>query len=371
MQIDTIEVFLVKVPLRTPFRFADTLLDMFETVVVRMESGGVVGWGEVFSGNEPILTASWSRGVFACLRDSLVPRLPRGVAIDSAEKLDERLAPIKGNRHAKAVLNLAYLDLLGRITNKPLYQLLGGTRTKIEVGRTLDRTDDRKAFMDEIASIVSDGYKRLSLKMRPGWDIAMVQAVRGEFPTLTLQGDLEGALSLDRNSETIYRCDDFFLAFLEQPLSSSDFVGHAMIGDTLRTSIALDESITTLHQAEMAIDLRSADVFCLKSGKMGGATTAAAIGAMAQAAGLDCYSGFELGTSLAHRASLALAAHPSCVLCADYVPLEELLAFDLAEPVATRLEEGVRIVDLNSDAGLGCTPNESLIRENALATFGN
>lgn len=370
MLIDALELFLVRVPLRKPFRFADTPLEAFETVFVRMESGGVSGWGEVFSGNEPVLTASWSRGVFACLRDCLVPRLPRGISVDSPERLDEILSPIQGNRHAKGVLNLAYLDLAGRLSQKPLHQILGGTQTTITVGRTLDRFDDRDEFFASLHDVVASGYKRVTLKIRPGWDLGMVQAVRGEFPTLMLQGDLEGALSLDRHSELLYRSDDFFLAMLEQPLSASDFVGHAMLSDTLRTSVALDESITTRHQAEMAIDLRSADIFCLKSGKMGGATTAAAIGALAQSAELECYSGFELGTSLAHRASLALASIPSCTLPADYIPLEDYLEFDVVSPITTRLnDDGHRVVDLGDAAGLGCTPDESLLRAHAIKSF--
>jgi len=334
MKLDCVDAYLVRFPLKKPYMMADAPMEYFDTVLVRMQSGGLSGWGEVFPGNEPMLTSAWSVSVYACLQDCLLPRLGTNLTIDSAENLIERLQKIQGNRHAKAALDFAWWDLDAKMKKQPLHKILGGDAGKdIEVGLSFDRFASPDDFLDEVKRAVDDGFRRLTLKIRPGWDLQVLGAVRSDHPTQMIQCDVEGALDFDKHSDILYRFDDFMPALLEQPLSANEFVRHAMLQDAMRTTIALDESITTLHQAEIALDLRSAGIFCIKPGRVGGLTEAKAIHDAARAGEVDCYAGADILTSIGYRFVVAMASLPGFGLPADYLPLEEYLVDDPGEPL--------------------------------------
>ena len=334
MKLDRVDAYLVRFPLKKPYTMADTVINHFDTVFVRMQSGGLSGWSEVFPGNEPTLTAAWSASVFACLKDCLLPRLETNLSIDSTASLTERLEKIKGNRYAKAALDLAWWDLDAKLKKQPLHKLLGGDAAKdIEIGLSFDRFESPDEFLDEIQRAVDDGFQRLTLKIRPGWDLQVIGAVRSEHPAQMIQCDVEGALSLDAHSDTLYRFDDFMPALLEQPLSPDEYVGHAMLQDSMRTTIALDESVTTLHQAEIALDLHSARAFCIKPGRVGGLTEAKAIHDAAKAGGVDCYAGCDILTSIGYRFAAALASLPGFSLPTDYLRIDEYLTDDPGVPL--------------------------------------
>ncbi len=376
MKIDRIDLYLVRFPLARPYTMADAPLDHFDTVLLRMQSGGLSGWGEVFPGNEPTLTAAWSPAVFDCVRQCLIPRLMEESTIDSAEQLVERFQEIKGNRHSKALLDLAWWDLFAKMKNEPLHTVLGsaargGEGKDIEIGLTFDRHESPNEFMDEVNRAVADGFKRITLKIRPGWDIQVLAAVRNDHPALMIQCDVEGSLDLDKHGETLYRFDDFVPALLEQPLSSDEYVGHAMLQDSLRTTIGLDESITTPHQAEIALDLRSAGTFCLKPGKVGGLLDAKKIHDMAVAGEIDCYVGADIMTSIGYRFVAALAALPGVTRPTDYVRFDEFLTEDPGVSLKPQLKADRLVLELWDEPGIGFEPNVELIEKNAIRSFSS
>ncbi len=380
MRIDHIDLYLVRFPLAKPYTMADAPLVHFDTALLRLQSGGLSGWGEVFPGNEPTLTAAWSSAVFDCVQQSLIPRLLADPNVDSSEKLGGFFQDIKGNRHSKALLDLAWWDLFAKIKNEPLHAVLAGTglgveknggekKEDIEIGLTFDRHESPNEFLDEIHRAVADGFKRITLKIRPGWDLQVLGAVRHEYPELMIQCDVEGSLDLDQHGETIQRFDDFQPSLLEQPLSMHEFVGHAMLQDSLRTSICLDESITLPHQADIALDLRSAGTFCLKPGKVGGLCDAQTIHDMALASEVDCYVGADIMTSIGYRFVAALATLPGVRRPTDYVRFDEYLTEDpgvMLKPV--RKEERL-VLELWNEPGIGFEPNLELIERNAIRHF--
>ncbi len=359
MQIDRIDLYLVRFPLAKPYTLADCPLDHFDTVLLRMQSGPVSGWGEVFPGNEPVLTAAWSQGVFDCVQDCLLPRVRFGVDVESGEKLAEMYREIKGNRHARSLLDLAWWDLNSKLRKEPLHKILGGDSSKeLEVGLTFDRYENPDDYLADIKRAVDEGFKRVTLKIRPGWDLQALGAVRGEHPTVMIQCDVEGTLDLDRHGEILYRFDDFMIALLEQPLSASEYVGHAMLQDSLRSGIALDESLTTPNQAEIALDLRSAGTFCLKPGKVGGLTEAKMIHDIAVSGEVDCYVGADLMTSIGYRFVAALASLPGVTRPTDYFRFDEHLAEDPGVPLTPVLRPAPPLPEDPEEERLEVHPDE-------------
>lgn len=352
MIIERIEVFLVRVPLKTPFISATAPITYIDTVLVRLESNGVSGWGEVFPGNEPLLTDAWSLATFICIKDSLIPRLPVGRSVDSGDALTKLFEPIKGNRHAKAVIDFAWWDLHAKLKGIPLHKAIGGDPAKqTELTLTFDRHDEPAQFLDDIERAVCDRFRCLTLKIRPGWDWQPLRAVRDRYPTQMIRCDVEGALSMDHHSEMIYRFEDFFPAILEQPLAESEFVGHAMLQETLRTTIALDESITTPLQAEIAVDLHSAGAFCLKPGRLGGLTETKIVHDLARDSSIDCYAGCDLLTAIGYRFVAAVATLPGCRLPADFIRTEEYLEHDLGIPLEPTIKKCQEPAGKNDDNG--------------------
>ncbi|MCL2743156.1 MAG: hypothetical protein FWE67_04825 [Planctomycetaceae bacterium] len=372
MQIDQIDAYLVRFPLKKPYTMADNPLTHIDTVMLRMQKDGVSGWAEVFPGNEPTLTAAWSAAAFDCLEHSILPRLSLQQGIDSGEHLAETLKAIRGNRNSKAIVDMAWWDLSSRLKNEPLYKTLGGAKKDIEIGVSFDRYEKPEEFLADIKQAITEGFKRITLKIRPGWDLQVLGAVRSEFPLADIQCDVEGALRLDAHTDTLYRFDDFMPSLLEQPLSDSEFVGHAMLQESMRTPIALDESITSTHHADIALDLHSCAAFCLKPGNAGGLTEAKAIYELAKRGECDCYIGTEIITSVGYRFVAALASLAG-TLPTDYVRIEDYLENDpgvplkpILKPTPENENESRLVLELWNESGIGFEPDEELIKRNAL-----
>ena len=381
MKIDKMEAFWVRLPLREPFGIANGAIEHCDTVYVRLESGGVSGWGEVTPGNAPYLTGAWSGGVFHAVEELLFPLLAANRSVESGEKLAELFAPIRGNRHAKGALDLAWHDLDARLCGEPLWRRIGGEDRAIEVGLTFDRYDDREKFFADLDRARDEGYHRISLKIRPGWEIQAVRAARDSCPwPMLLQLDVEGALTQGGPNDLLYRVQDFMPTLIEQPYDASDYVGLAMLQEALRIPICLDESLETLAQAEMAADLESGKIFCLKPGRVGGLTEARAICARARERKIGCYGGFDLGSSVGWRHLLALSSLPGFELPCDSIRFEEVFTEEPGLPILpTRTvipnEETENKAKANSylaaalwdEPGIGFEPNREIIEKYVVA----
>ncbi|MDO5580274.1 MAG: enolase C-terminal domain-like protein [Planctomycetia bacterium] len=382
MWIDRIDVFLVRLPLASPFVIADTVIDHCDTVYLRLESEGCSGWGEITPGNHPYLTSAWSQGVYFSIRENLIPLIAKTGYVEDGDKLDEIFAPVKGNRHAKAAFDLALWDLIAKKEEKPLWKALGGSKKPIEVGFTFDREKDPDLFYKQLFRVFEEGYQRITLKLRPGWDLQVVGAVRAEAPALMkIQIDPEGALDLESQSEILYRLEDFMPSLLEQPLNQTEYVGHAMLQDQMHIPIGLDEAIKTLPQANIAFDLQCAEVFSMKTGRVGGLTTGKKIHDAAKTHDVVCYGGFDIQSSLAYRHLLALSSLPNFTLPCDYIRFDEVFQEEPVPPILSYLktipnknksEEGqeetlsFRAVDLWDEPGIGVEPDPAILEKHLL-----
>lgn len=382
MRFHRLEGYLVRLPLKHTVRVADAPVQYCETALVRLESDGVVGWGEVTPGNEPYLTSDWSGATYLTLRDCVAPRLVEMKACANAKSLAEALTSIKGNNAAKAAVELAWQDLNARKLGQPLWQALGGAKKPIKVGLTFDRSTEREAFFAALARANDENFARITLKMRPGWDVQVLNFARLDSPHyLQLQVDVEGALDLDMHADTLYRMDDFFLTCVEQPLNPRDFVSHAMLHERLRTPVCLDESIESIKDVEIALDLNAANLFCLKPERVGGLENALEIAKFAAANDAKSYVGVELTSSLAYRHLVALAAAVDSELPTDYLRFDELFERDTVPALKTTVIEEpgdeekkrpprpYRFVELWDEPGIGVEPDLDALADCVLDKF--
>lgn len=367
MQIDSLEVFHVALPLRQPQPTPFGPLTTLQTVLVRMQSGECFGWGESSPGNAPLAGSEWAGGVFSCIRDWLAP-LVAGKLVDSGAALQELMGQVRGNQFAKAALDTAWWDLEARLKGEPLHRTLGGEREAVEVGVGFDRMEHIDDLIDVVRRAFEAGYPRAELKFRPGWDIQMLNIMRHEFPVETIHIDCDAGLKLD-HMEILLRLDDFRLAMVEQPLPADDLVGHAMVQESLRTPICLDEGIATVDQAAIALELHSGRFVNLKPARVGGLTPAMAIHDACQEASVPCWVGAVPQSSIGARLGYALAAKSNCTYPSDLSPSPDLLAEDVVatlEPVRGGDENTLRI-PLWSEPGIGVEPDLGRLEKLSIA----
>jgi O-succinylbenzoate synthase len=361
MQIETIDVFHVALPLVEPPASATGLSDVLQTVLVRIQSEGLAGWGEASPGNAPRLSEEWAAGAFQCIRDWLAPALANS-AVDTAGDLQQRLAVFQGNRYAKAALDGAWWDLEARRQGKPLYQLIGGSQTAIEVGPTFDQMETIDELLEALHKAVKAGFPRIGLKFRPGWDVQMLNLVRHEFPTEAIHIDCEAGLRLE-HMEMLCRLDDFHLAMIEQPLPADDLVGHAMIQETIRTPLCLDEGVTTVEQADMAMELHSCQFVKIEPGRVGGLTKGMAIDETCHENCHPCWVGMVPQSTIGMRTALCLASRQNFSYPADYLDMAAMLTTDVGPVLSPSASEndGKQRIALWSEPGIGFEPDLALV----------
>ena len=331
MLIDSIDLYHVAMPLISPWRTAYGEDATIESVLVRMQSGNDVGWGESSPLAAPCYSPEWAGGVFACARDWLAPAIV-GQEIDSGDALQQRLAHFKGNAFAKAALDTAWWVLEAQRRRMPLHRLLGATRDTADVGADFGVQDSIDELIAKIGPAVDAGFKRIKLKYRPGWDVRMLEAVRRVFPSHTFHIDCNSGYTLDDDFDMFCRLDDFMLAMIEQPLAYDDLVDHARLAQAIRTPICLDESITSLARAEQALDLGSCRWMNIKPGRVGGLTPALAIHNRCREAGVPCWVGGMLESAVGARVCIALAMLDNFTYPADIFPSHIYYREDLGTP---------------------------------------
>ncbi|MBJ44984.1 MAG: o-succinylbenzoate synthase [Planctomycetaceae bacterium] len=348
MKIDRIEVYHVAMPLLKPWRTSYGEDADIHSVIVRMISGDAEGWGEASPFAAPCYSPEWAGGAFAVIQHWLAPTLI-GAEISSGSELQAKLFAFKRNSFAKSALDNAWWSLAAQISQTPLHELLGATRTTVPVGADFGVCDHVDELLTQVASAVDAGFPRIKLKFAPGWDVPVLEAVRDQFPTHPIHIDCNGAYTID-DLPLFQRIDDFHLEMIEQPLQHDDLIDHAKLQAQIKTPVCLDESVVHLRSAQQAIDLKSCQFVNIKPGRVGGLTVAKQIHDHCQAVGVPCWVGsmLESATGAAHL--IALAMLDNFTYPADIFPSSRFYANDMSGPP----------IQLDSDETLPC-PSISVV----------
>lgn len=306
---------------------------MRDVLLVRVATSEGEGWGECAALGEPTYTSEYVAGAAAVLRDHLVPRLAAAGPDVDAAGVGPALAPVRGHRMAKAALEMAVLDAELRAAGVALADRLGATRDTVEAGVAVGITSSVGALLDAVTAAVEEGYRRVKLKVGPGWDIEPVRAVRERVGAdVVLQVDANGAYAVS-DAAHLAGLDPFGLAMIEQPLAPDDLTGSAELARRIATPICLDESITSAGAAAAALAMGAAAVVNVKAGRVGGYLEARRVHDVCVAAGAAVWCGGMFETGLARSANLALAALPGFTLPGDLSPPSRYLDGDLVLPL--------------------------------------
>ena len=328
-----------------------------ETLLVEVrDAEGGEGWGEGVAFAGPWYTEETVQTSWYVLSEFLIPRV-LGVSFAHPDEIGSRMAPIRGHRMAKAGLEGAAWDLFSRSLDQSLSHTLGGSRRRVAVGVTLGISEPRR-LVDQVAGYLEQGYARVKVKVKPGQDRDLLAAVRARYPRLDLTADANAGYGRG-DFDRLASLDDFGLTMLEQPLSASDWLGHRDLARRLRTPICLDESIASLDDARLAIELDSAAVMNIKYGRVGGTAAAVAIHQLCVDHQLPAWAGgmFESGVGKAH--ALALSALPGMTLPADLGASSRYWVADVVHPELQVKQGWMEVPDR---PGIGVTVNRRALR---------
>lgn len=357
MRIDAIDIYRVQMPLVYPFRTAYGDADTIGSVLVRLRSGGQCGWGEGTSWTAPNYSPECAAAQFIVSREFVAPLL-LGQEVGAGAELQERLASIKGNYFAKAAFDMAWWDLHARSLGQPLWRVIGGKSPVVTSGADFGVMESVELLIHTIGVAVRQGYKRVKLKFRPGWDVAMVAAVRAAFPDTTFHVDCNSAYTL-ADAPMFKELDRYGLAMIEQPLAHDDLIDHAALQAQLATPICLDESITSAHKARKAIQIGACRWINVKPPRVGGLTNALAIHDLCQSAGIPCWVGGMLESAVGVAHCLALATLPNFSYPADIFPSERFFRRDLGVPAMAH--SGPSEFTASSAPGIGVAPDPEML----------
>jgi o-succinylbenzoate synthase len=336
-----------------PFRASSHASQELRHVLVRLEDAqGAVGWGEAATLRDPFYLPETSETAWHVLRDFLVP-LVLGRPWQTIEELAALYGAVKGNSVAKCGLEIAAWDLLGRSQGRSVASLVGGTREEIHAGIALGIEPDSGRLLERIQDAVDRGYRRVKLKVAPGMDVAVLEAVRARFPDLPLMVDANGAYSLAQRDH-LRLFDSFGLTMIEEPLASGDLFEHAELQRALHTPICLDESLPSAAATRRALELGSCRVVNLKPARMGGLLEAARAHDVCVARGIPVWCGGMLEFGIGRAASVALASLPGFSLPGDIAGSDRYFDEDIVDPPI--VAQGGAIQVPLSRPGLGHEP---------------
>ena len=330
MRIDSIEIRHVAMPLLHPWKTASHEATAIHAIFARLESDGMYAWGEAAPLSDPTYSPEWSGSAFPVAVEWLGPAL-LGEDVTSGQDLQERLVIFKGNQFAKGVLDCAWWALDAKLKGVPLHRHAGGVHDRIEIGADFGVTDSYDTLVGQIDKALDEGFRRVKLKFRPGWDLDMVRAVREAFPDLVCHVDCNSGYTLD-DLDLFKQLDEFGLAMIEQPLAFDDLLDHAKLVEAVETPICLDETIVSLDRARHAIDVGACSWINLKHGRVGGLTNAIAINELCEQAGIKCWVGSMLESAVGSALSVALASREHVHYPADVFTTARHYEHDLADP---------------------------------------
>lgn len=315
MRVEKVSLYPLKMPLVAHFETSFGRIYDRECVLVKIESEGLVGWGECVADGDPGYSYETTGTVMHILKDFLLPLIVGQDVIDAAD-FQKRVSPIRGHHFAKAGVEMALWDLLGKRDNKSLKEMFGGVRDRVEVGVSVGLQDTTSELVKRVDEFIANGYKRIKIKIKPGRDISEATAVRMAYPNIKLQVDANSAYSLD-DAKVLLPLDDLNLLLIEQPLFEDDIWDHRLFQKQIKTAVCLDESVISPRHARYAIEMEACRIINIKPGRVGGLSQAIEIEQMCHKIGMPVWCGGSLETGIGRATNLAIATRPGFILPGD------------------------------------------------------
>ncbi|MEC5423841.1 o-succinylbenzoate synthase [Virgibacillus sp. C22-A2] len=349
MKITEITIRHLQMKLKAPFTTSFGTFTTKEFLLLEAkDEAGTVGWGESVAFNAPWYNEETLQTNWHMLEDFLIP-LILNKELNHPDEVNEIFAPIRKNNMAKSTLEGAVWDIYAQQTNQSLAKALGGTKDKIEVGISIGIQESIEALVALVDGYVKEGYKRIKVKIKPGWDVDVMRTLRENFPNVAIMADANSAYSLE-DIDLLKQLDAFDLTMIEQPLASDDIIDHAQLQKELKTPICLDESIHSLEDARKAVELGSTKIINIKIGRVGGLTEAKKIHDYCEANGIPVWCGGMLESGVGRSHNVALTTLSNFILPGDTAGSSRYWENDIIVPEVVATDG---YIDVPQTTGIG------------------
>ncbi len=308
IRIKKIKLYLVKLKLKYPFKTSfGEIWDKHSILVEVVNDDNVSGWGEIVSGEGPWYSYETYEVSMLIFRKYIAPLILKREKL-STKNIISILSRIRGYNMTKAGIEMALWDLEAKIENVSLSKYIGGKRDKIYSGVSIGIKQNIDELIEMIDNRVKEGYSRIKIKIKPGWDIEILKQVRESFPKINLQVDGNGAYTLRRHLDIFLKMDEFNLLMIEQPLSYDDLLDHSILSRKISTPICLDESIKTINDLKTGIKIESLEILNIKPGRVGGYKNSIEMIKLSKHFQIGCWIGGMLETGVGRGHLVALAS---------------------------------------------------------------
>ncbi len=347
MKLEGVELRRIRLSLVAPFETSFGVQTERDVLLVKAITSVGEGWGECVAGEEPTYSSEYVDGAQHVLIHHLLPRLLGQAQVD-AEDVGRLLGAVHGHHMAKAAIEMAVLDAQLRTRGESFAKYFGAVRPAVDCGVSVGIHKSISELLETVGDYLEQGYRRIKLKIKPGWDVEPVRAVRERFGDVPLQVDANTAYSLS-DAAHLAELDEFSLLLIEQPLAEEQVLAHAELARSVRTPICLDESITSAQMAEDAIKLGACRIINIKPGRVGGYLEARRIHDLCAAQGVPVWMGGMLETGIGRAGNVAMAAMPNFTLPGDTSASDRYYHRDITQPFV--LHDGR--LNVPSGPGLG------------------
>jgi O-succinylbenzoate synthase len=355
VHIERIELRLLRLPLVRFFETSFGRVDGREFILVTLHEGGATGLGECVADENPYYSYETTATAWHVIRDFVGPAV-LGREFAHPREIFGALARIRGHNMAKAAVEMAAWDLFANQTGRPLWEVLGGdpgiVRSGIRAGVSIGIQDTIPDLVDRVKTELAAGYQRVKIKIKPGWDVAAVGAVRDACGSAPLMVDANAAYTL-ADTGHLARLDAFDLMMIEQPLDYDDIWKHASLQQNLRTPICLDESIHSVAAGEAAMESSACRIINVKPGRMGGHAESIRLHDAAARRGVPVWHGGMLESGIGRAHNIHLSTLTNFTLPGDVAASRRYYAPDLIDPEIEVRADGT--IEVPRGPGIGVT----------------
>lgn len=338
MRIDRLELRLCRLPLVSFFETSFGRSYDRSFLLVRLEGEGREGWGEGVAEANPYYSSETTETAWHIITGFIAPRV-LGATFEHPREVFPALRAIRGHNMAKAAVEMAVWDLYARIAGEPLTRLLGGTRPRIASGVSIGIQDSLDQLVSKVECELAAGYQRIKIKVKPGWDVDPIEAVRKRFGSVRLMADANAAYSLE-DAAHLARFDAYDLMMIEQPLDYDDVSDHVELQRSMNTPICLDESIHAVRIARDAIRMGACRIINIKPGRVGGHFESIRLHDLCAAHAVPVWHGGMLETGIGRAHNIHLASLPNFSLPGDIAASKRYYQPDLIEPAIDVAPDG-------------------------------
>jgi o-succinylbenzoate synthase len=362
MRLNKLTLREIHLELLEPFQTSFDTSKERRILLIEADVGGTSGWGESTAGEDPFYSYETVETAWHIIRDFIWPVL-QGRELASAAEVWDSLARIRGHNMAKGGVEAALWDAEAKLRNVPLAKLLGGVRDEIPCGVSIGIQASVDALLTKVERELAAGYQRIKIKIKPGYEVEPIRALRERFPRIRLMVDANSAFT-PGDAPLLKHLDTYYLMMIEQPLGWDDIFAHVELQRQLETPICLDECIHDIEHARAAIELGACRIVNIKLGRIGGHTQARRLHDLCQSKAVPVWCGGMLESGIGRAHNIAMSSLPNFSLPGDVSASRRYWDQDIIEPEVEVSSQGT--IRVPTAPGIGYAPRmdriESLTR---------